>query len=108
VASRKSKENGVSNPASLYSAACVERWFGLEGGARTHLSRSLTTEFGLWSSFLSGLFLGAVCNIPASIGDSESRDVNAVGGNGFLRTGEEVCGYAGKEIVLKVADGVGL
>lgn len=80
-------------------------------GAGTHLSRSLATEFGLWSSFLagwvSGLFLGAVCKTLASIGDSESRDVKALGGNGFLRMGEEVCGYAGKEIVLKVASGVG-
>ena len=79
--------------------------------AETHLSRSLTTEFGLWSSFLAGcvsaLFLGAVCKTPASIGDSESRGVEAVGGNGFLRMGEEVCGYAGKEIVLKMVGGVG-
>jgi hypothetical protein len=85
--------------------------FGLEGKGGTHLSRSLTTEFGLWSSFLarwvSGLFPDAVCKTPASIGDSESRETNAVGGNGFLRTGEEVCGYAGKEIVLKVTGGVG-
>ena len=88
-----------------------KRWYGLERRGGTHLSRSLTTEFGLWSSFLarwvSGLFLDAVGKTPASIGDSESRDVKAVGGNGFLRMGEEVCGYAGKEIVLKVAGGVG-
>lgn len=89
-------------------SACAERW---KEGAETHLSRSLTTELGLWPSFLarwvSVSFLDAACKTPASIGDSESRDVKAVGGNGFLRTGEEVGGYTGKEMVRKLAGGVG-
>ena len=79
--------------------------------AETYLSRSLTTEFEFWPSFLAGcvsaLFLGVVCKTPASIGDSESRGVKAVGGNGFLRMGEEVCGYVGKEMVFKMVGGVG-
>ena len=88
-----------------------ETALGWKQGRRTHLSRFLTTDFGLSSSFLAGrvsaLLLESICKTPVSMGDSEIGEVKALGGSGFLRTGEEVCGYAGKVEVFKEAGGGG-
>ena len=92
--SRHSNEAGWS--VTFYDIAHVACGSGPDVRAGSHLSKFLTTDSGLSSSFLVGrvsaLFLKTICKTPASIGDSEVGEVNAVGGNGFRRTGEEVCG----------------
>ena len=78
---------------------------------KAHLSRFLTTDSGLSSSFLAGLvsalFLETVCETPASIGDRDIGEAKAVGGNGFLRIGEETCGDIGEAKEFEMVGGVG-
>ena len=83
----------------------------MEALTEADLSRFLTPASGLPSSFptgwVSALFLEMARKTPVSIGDSDIGEVKAVGGSGFLRTGEEVCAKMGEAKVFKVAGGVG-